>query len=127
MAQTLNEIMQFDHVIRVNADGTIDESVPGVHAPEFDVETDEDGQILDEHERAMIEEVRRQGWELLTGWTGQYAYSGPIMHASEFVGGGLEQHIRETPGLYCCVTIETDDDHDEAAGWAIAFRETEES
>lgn len=40
------------------------------------------------------------GWELLTGFTGQYGYSGPAMHSSEYIGGGLERHIRRTPGLY---------------------------
>lgn len=40
------------------------------------------------------------GWELLTGFTCQYGYSGPGMHSSEYVGGGLAQHILDTPGLY---------------------------
>src|SRR5262245_35140668 len=39
-------------------------------------------------------------WEALTGYTGQYGYRGPVMHASEFVGGRLERDIRATPGVY---------------------------
>lgn len=124
--QTLSDLMQVDHVIRVNKDGTIEDDIPDVWAPEFTVETDEDGQILAEHDKAMIEEINHQGWQVLNGWSGQYQYSGPIMHRSEFVGGGLEAHIRETPGLYCVVTVETDDDDDEAAGWLICYRDEED-
>lgn len=120
--ESLNSIMQVDHVIRVREDGAIGHP-QGVYAPEFSVGVDHDGQILDAHERDMIENVRSQGWELETGWSGQYHYSGPIMHASEYVGGALEAHIRETPGYWCVVVVETDDDHDEPAGWALAFRE----
>ena len=40
------------------------------------------------------------GWELLTGFSGQYSYNGPGMHASEYIGGGLAQHILDTTGLY---------------------------
>ena len=40
------------------------------------------------------------GWELLTGFTGQYSYNGPGMHPSEYIGGGLARHISSTPGLY---------------------------
>lgn len=123
--RTLNDMMQIDHVIRVREGGVIDAGVTGVWAPEIHVGTDEDGQITDADERQMIEDAEAQGWTLLTGWTGQYSYNGPIMHASEYIGGGLETHIRETPGLYCAVVVETDDDRDDAAGWAVAYRETE--
>jgi hypothetical protein len=120
---TLNQIMEFDHVIRVGPDGTITGKVPGVHAPELLMSTDDDGQILDEHERDYIGQAKRQGWELLSGWTGQSGYSGVVMHASEYVGGRLEDHIRETPGLYAVISVETDDDSEDAAGWAVAYRE----
>jgi hypothetical protein len=117
----LNEIMEFDHPVQIGPDGEVTEIGPGVYAPELLMETDEDGQILDEHEADYIEQARRQGWELLTGWTGQHAYHGPVMHPSEFVGGALSDHIRETPGTYVVITVETDDSED-AAGWAVAYR-----
>lgn len=119
----LNKIMEFDHVIRVRERGVVDERVPDVYAPEVYVGVDADGQITDADESAMIETVRAAGWELLTGWTHQYSYNGPIMHTSEFVGGRLADHILSTPGLYCAVTVETLDDDDDAAGWAVAYRE----
>lgn len=118
----LDKIMEFDRVIRVNADGTVNANVPNVWAPEVYVGTDEDGQISDDDERTMISELRSHGWELLTGWTGQYSYNGPIMHPSEYVGGRLAEHILSTPGLYVVVTVETLDDNEEAAGWAVAYR-----
>lgn len=118
----LDKIMEFDRVIRVNADGTVNANVPNVWAPEVYVGTDEDGQISDDDERTMISELRSHGWELLTGWTGQYSYNGPIMHPSEYVGGRLAEHILSTPGLYVVVAVETLDDNEESAGWAVAYR-----
>lgn len=124
MAQTLNDLMQIDHVVRVREGGAIDDDVIGVWAPEFSVSTDEDGQILADHERDMIADVERQGWTLLRGWTRQYmAGNTPTMHESEYIGGALEEHIRETPGLYCAVAVETGPD-DNAPGWAVAYRES---
>jgi hypothetical protein len=110
-------------VIRVLEGGAIESSFSGVYAPEFTVGTDADGQVLAEHEAQMIADVKAQGWELVSGWTGQYGYSGPIMHPSEFIGGALEQHIRETPGYWVAVAVEGDD-YEPAAGWALAYRET---
>lgn len=122
----LRDVMEFDHVIRV-VDGTWYDDVKNVYAPEVSVGTDEDGQITDDDERAMVESVTRQGWGLLSGWTGQYGYNGPIMHASEYVGGQLAQHILATPGLYCVVSVETLDDSEEPAGWVVAYRDLPES
>lgn len=120
---SLDDIMSIDHVIRILPGGIIDDNVPGVWSPEVHIDTDDDGQILDAHEKTMIEELRAQGWEPLNGWSGQYSYSGPIMHASEYIGGGLEKHIRETPGFYVAVAVETDD-ADDPAGWLCLYRET---
>jgi hypothetical protein len=51
-----------------------------------------------------------------------HGYHGIVMHSSEYIGGALETHIRETPGLWVAVTVETDDDDEQAAGWALAYR-----
>jgi hypothetical protein len=119
----LNGIMEFDHVIQVHADGTVTDGPAGIYAPESVITTDADGQILAADEAEYTASIERQGWQLERGLTGQYGYSGPIMHASEYVGGELEDHIRETPGLWTVVTVETLDDSEDAAGWAIAYRE----
>lgn len=118
----LQDAMEFDHPVRVDPDGTLHDRLDGVYAPELIMGTDGDGQILAEHEADYKAEAARQGWELLEGFTGQHAYRGPVMHPSEYIGGRLADHIRETPGTYAVIAVETDDDDDEAAGWAIAFR-----
>ncbi len=112
-AQTLSDLMDFDHVIRVHDDGTITEP-KGIYAPELDGEEFVGGY---------------DDWELLRGFTGQYSYSGPVMHPSEFIGGGLERHIRETPGYYVALVVaEINDETDEsdAYGWAVAYVEVGE-
>jgi len=99
--------MDFDHPIRVNTDGTLSDA-PGVYAPSLDSET------LDSDK-----------WELVTGgYTQQYGYNGPIMHASEQIGGRLAENILAEPGVYVSLVAnaepEGDDDDPEPEGWAIA-------
>lgn len=112
----LNSLMEFDHVIRVHEDGTITEP-QGFWAPN----------LLDS-------ELDDKGWTLFThGYSGQYNYSGPVMHNSEFIGGDLAKDIISQPGLYVAVVANhTCEDHEEECdcdtqeGWAVAFREWEE-
>jgi hypothetical protein len=105
----LNEIMEFDHVIRVLPDGSIQERVEGVYAPEL-----YDGELAPSDEE--------NGWWLMNGYSGQHGYSGPIMHQSEFIGGGMERDIRNTPGLYVALAnMPTDGDMEEITGWAVAY------
>ncbi|WP_147265794.1 hypothetical protein [Nocardia puris] len=110
----LREVMEFDHVIHVDSDGRVSEP-KDVYAPDV---TESNGTVA----------VDPVDWELLTGWTGQWNYSGPVMHPSEFVGGRLADHILTTPGTYVTVVVtdldELDADGESAlAGWAIAYRE----
>jgi hypothetical protein len=110
---TLNDIMDPDHIIQVQPDGTITEP-QGIYAPELN-----DG------------ELEGDEWSLLDGWSGQYSYRGPIMHPSEYIGGALADHIIENPGYYVAVMNYMDDDGDgngvEPDGWAVAFKEAEEN
>lgn len=132
MSRTLNDIMQFDHVIRVKNGEITETDFPiSIHAPELMIGTDADGQILAQHERTMIHDALRLGWTVQTGWSGQYSYSGPIMHPSEFIGGALADHIRETDGYWVAVSADMwplkDDDGnditDSPAGWLLLHRE----
>lgn len=123
-AQTLNDRMEFGHVIRVSIDGAITDEWD-LHAPETVYQTlDGDGQCIDDEIHFLP-----KGWTLLTGFTGQYSYNGPVMHASEFIGGDLERHILSNPGLYVAVVVdglrteETDDDDN--IGWAVAYKESD--
>ena len=104
---TLNAIMEFDHVITVCHDGTVTDGPPGVYAPSL-----LDGDISD------------SCWRLLNGWSGQYRYSGPVMHNSEYIGGRMAEHILNTPGVYVAIvsdyTPEEEDGELITEGWAVA-------
>lgn len=133
MERSLNDIMGFDHIIRVNEDLTIDEHLDMSTMDSgsyFDLAVDEDGTDIFE---------MSAGWTLLRGFTGQDSYNGPVMHASEYVGGGLERYIRETPGYYVVLEVSGRCDYDgtticteesgcdcEPAGWAIAYKPLED-
>ena len=113
---TLSDLMDFDHVIEVHGDGTITDAW-GVYAPELDQYRTSLGHWTEDLE---------DGWELLDGFSGQFGYSGPMMHASEYIGGAMERHIRANPGLYVAVypTVCDDlDDDTEPDSWAVAYRE----
>jgi len=98
---TLSEIMDFDHVIMVRADGTVTDDTPNApYAPEMD--------------NGGMEETGYASWELMTGYTGQYGYHGPYMHASEYIGGRMARDILATPGYY--VSVYTPD----LESWAVA-------
>jgi hypothetical protein len=101
-ASSLNDKMDFDHVIQVLPGGQVVDA-RGVYAPELN----------DEHVGG--------GWSLMDGYSGQSGYSGPIMHSSEFIGGGLERDILAQPGYY--VTLVAYGDYDEEPdGWAVAYK-----
>lgn len=108
--ETLNSLMQMDHVIRVDENGLVHDDVRDVYAPEINMQTDDDGQILAEHDAALIAELERAGWTAETGWTGQYGNhkDNPVMHVSEFVGGALAEHIIGTPGYWVACAVDVD-------------------
>lgn len=86
----LSRLMDFDHVVRVHADGSVTDAEPGVWAPE----------LSPEGRDVLTAASEADGWALLNGYSGQYGYRGPIMHPSEFIGGGMARDILARPGLY---------------------------
>ncbi len=134
----LNDVMSFEHVIRVWSDGTISEP-RSVYAPEVS----DNGEYVD------------PPWSLMTGYSGQDRYPGPCMHASESIGGGLARDILAQPGWYVAVCAEADQcsldgceecdpysyatsngesvcpvdcdlcESDEPAGWVVAYVEAD--
>lgn len=115
----LNKAMEFDHVIRVFVDGTFGDAEQGVYAPEVYVECSDDGQVTGE--------PVAEGWDLMTGYSGQYGCSGPIMHASEYVGGRLERDIMAESGLYVVTEVKglrpaVDELSADPVGWVVARR-----
>lgn len=124
-ADNLNDVMTFGHVIEVMADGTVRDS--DEYGPEaLYVSLDEDGQMTEDAPDMTWDWCE---WELLQGFTGQYGYNGPIMHPSEFIGGGLARYILENPGLYVAVIIDglmpDADGEPEPVGWAVAYKPSE--
>lgn len=112
MPKSLSDIMELDHVIRVMPDGTVRDADSGCYAPELYCDDQGNNELSDDR------------WQLMSGYTGQYGYDGPIMHASEFIGGQLERDILATPGLYVaivCYSDNEDGETDDVAGWAVAY------
>lgn len=111
--EQLQQAMDFDHVIQVHADGTITDA-NGIYAPEL-----------------VDDDLSGEGWTLMSGYTGQQSYCGPVMHASEYIGGRLADDILAAPGYYvailACYTDDTDGvvDDIEPEGWAVAFKPAE--
>jgi hypothetical protein len=130
-ADNLNQVMEFDHVVEVHADGSVTDSE---ESPYFEL-----SYYLTDPETGLWEFQSSipEGWELMTGYTGQYGYNGPCMHASEYIGGRMARDILETPGLYVALIVESDcgyteehcNDEDgcqcEPEGWAVAYKPAE--
>ena len=172
---TLNEIMEFDHVVFVDEYGHVHShnvlSGPSggvrtsthLYSPELCYDLDGDprppeiasqglsdpdagigmgtalvelprphsGPLVSNSDSELQEQARSSGWDgLLTGFTGQYSYNGPVMHDSEYVGGGLARYILENPGWYCATAVTAPALDDETTtyvcGWAIAYKEASE-
>lgn len=82
---------EMDSTFSIDENGSVVDSPNSVYAPE--VYSYEDG---------TIEGIN--GWEPVTGFSGQYGYSGPLMHPSEVMGGSnMEKYVRENPGTYALV------------------------
>ncbi len=123
----LNARVDFYAPFVVFPDGTLSTDrmetpwLSGLHAP-GSVDGDAD---------ALTNESTERGWSLLTGYTGQYGYHGPVMHNSEVIGGALARDILSTPGVYVVLPVDyactdecpSDCDGDHADGWAVAHRD----
>lgn len=122
----LDEVMEFDHVIKVGNDLSVRDTMyqkEPVWAPDVEHSNEHDALI---YGQPYIEHPNE--WTLLTGFTGQYGYNGPVMHPSEYVGGALAAHILSTPGYYAAVEVRNEDyeyPDGDAIGWAVAYKELE--
>src|SRR3954471_10532989 len=111
--ENLQKIADFDHPFVVGVDGSLYDAT-SAFAPEV------------YHSETTDIEIMADGWEALSGFTGQYSYHGPVMHSSELLSGRIAKHILATPGLYVVVAVEVmpenDEDHPAPAGWAVLRR-----
>jgi hypothetical protein len=121
---SLDARMYMEHVIMVR-DGVVSD-VLDKYAPEVYVTTDSDGQILSADTADMVEMITSQGWTVMDGWSGQWHYSGPIMHVSEYIGGALETHIMENDGYYVACSVDIlptcENGEMDVAGWILLFQ-----
>jgi hypothetical protein len=109
--EALARVMEFDHPITVHADGTVSDGPAGIYAPEALHDGPADVLLDGEPWRESSE------WELLTGYTGQHGYRGAVLHASEYIGGGLARDILATPGVYVAVAVESEPTDDDFPRW----------
>lgn len=124
-ADTLDAAVDWDCPFEVLADGRILPRVPEVYAPDVCLTGDADGSVL-ETDADMTAELARQGWAPVTGYSGQDRYSGPVMHASESLGGGMARDVLAAPGVYVLTAAEVLEDDgelsDTPAGWLLLRR-----
>lgn len=102
MDRTLNDRMEFDHVIEVTAAGDVIDR-PDLHAPDL-----------------YDDELADPDWVLLDGYSGQHGYSGPMMHASEFIGGHMERDMLADPGVYVALANYSLAEGEPTDEWAVA-------
>jgi hypothetical protein len=128
----LYDRMDFDHVVRVHADGRITDEA-GVYAPKLCTRTEKKNGCKHRTQSCTTEwisttlcngEFYTSEWTLLDGYSGQDGYSGPIMHDAEFIGGALERDILATPGVYVVIAAYWVNEEDTTdwtpEGWAVA-------
>lgn len=110
----LNELMDSTAVVYSDGNGTVYKVEPyginvpfdrNIHEPSYTTGIDGD----DPDSLTTEEQLKIFGGELLRGFTGQYSYNGVCNHPSEYIGGGLETHIRETQGYYYTVIFESEE------------------
>lgn len=74
------------------------------------------------------DEIDGSDWETWSqGYTGQYGYSGPVMHNSEYLGGRMASDLLADPGTYVVTAatwthIDEDNNDDEpyfVEGWVV--------
>lgn len=128
MSKTLDQMMSVEpgHIVRILADGTAVPYDGPIREPEETLYVEhDDGQISDDQEWEFARETERvYGWNVLSGHTACGGIT--VRHPSEYIGGRLEEEIRETPGLYVAVPVDLMQDPDapdsqesESAGWAV--------
>lgn len=120
----LAEVMQrqdFDHVWYLDEYGSVADAPGNIWAPSvFNCDTND------------VDIDGRGVWECVTGMTGQYSYHGAVMHASEYIGGGMAEEVAHIADrgdgervYFAVVAVEVypdeEDEEPEPAGWTIAY------
>lgn len=114
----LNGLVEFDSPFEVTADGEVVTPLSGVYAPSVYQYSDEDGQSVGDPE------IDGEGWDFVDGYSGQSGYSGPVMHPSEYLGGGMARDVLAEPGIYAVTEVVDPEDEDpgDPIGWVLVKR-----
>lgn len=134
-AETLNSTIDFDspfRIVRTSDNGeTMIEGVPEVYSPEVVLYVDRDGNGVGEEEIDGQQWNESTRWQAINGYSGQHGYSGPTMHASEYLGGNMARDVLADIGAtYVVTTVEclpvwdaTEEEEmevrDNPAGWML--------
>lgn len=117
---------EYDHVFQITKRGVVD-GPDGIYAPEVDNDDENDILIGGTPHKATT----GKGWQALDNYTGQHGYNGPVMHASEFIGGRLaddmvrisaEYEAEGTPLVWTVTLAACGDDPENPAGWVVLYR-----
>lgn len=110
-ATFLSHLIEFDVAFTITPHHLIVDPGEGSPAPEVHVVDDGDVHVCSDE------------WETWSdGMSNQWGYSGPILHPSEFLGGGMARELLATPGEYVITEVVDPDDPDSPAGWIILKR-----
>lgn len=102
--ETLNSQVEFDCPFMVLPHGNIDTSPERGCAPSVYLYVDKQGNGVGTEE---VECDREYPWEPVTGYSGQHGYSGPVMHASEYLGGNMASDVLgDWGGVYVVCAVE---------------------
>jgi len=113
-ADTLNDNIDFDRpftLVNVDDEHATIEFPEDVHEP--DVSLAGNSGAFD---------ISSDKWRAVSGYSGQHGYSGPIMHVSEFLGGGMAEAIVQDGGTYVVVEVRDEDGtypEGDAIGWML--------
>lgn len=92
-ADTLDAAIDFDAPFNLNlrddAGRVTLSRADGVYAPSVELDP-KHGLLVDDYT------VDRSPWRAVSGHSGQHGYDDPIMHASEFIGGGMADYLLST-------------------------------
>lgn len=106
--------VDFDHPFTISRDDWTITDAPDAYAPSV------------RHSDTDDVEIDGDGWTALDGLTGQYGYSGAVMHQSELVGPNVMRAMLdvlddEPAAVFVMAVVDSDDDG-EPAGWAVLYR-----
>lgn len=132
----LNAILEFGRVVKVGVNCTLSDSAAwqAINHPDMlYMELDEDGQCITSDNSDGVKalcDTNLGDWTPVAGYSGAQGSTsrGFVMHTSEFIGGGMGNHVIGTPGYYVAVLVDgllpdgNPDGEDTLIGWALLHR-----